>query len=275
MTLRLIARAAPSQRIDLAALTPDRLAGLDRAAIEALPVATTRTPLALGELFRLRHGTPDMIVIEGGDARLDRIGAGMTRGSIVVDGDAGALLGAGMAGGRIEVRGDAGRYAATGATGGEIDIAGDAGEGLGAAPPGTTQGMDGGLVIVRGDAGPRAASRLRRGVIVIEGDAAEEAAWQMLAGTLIVCGRIDGAPGMLMRRGTLIAGDAVPLPSFVATGGPAPVFPRLLARALDPVAAAPDRLASRRAARLVRAVVRAYAGDMATLGKGELLLPAA
>jgi formylmethanofuran dehydrogenase subunit C len=271
VTLRLTLRAAPDQRVDLSALTPDRLAGLAPSAIERIPIQTTRTKLHLAELFRLRHGTPETIAIEGGNDRLDRVGQGMTSGLVVLDGDAGVYLGHGIAGGRIDLRGDAGAYAASGATGGQIEIGGDAGDFLGGALPGAPAGMAGGLVIVRGAAGARPADRLRRGLIVIEGDCGDAPASRMIAGTLIVCGTAGPRPGMLMRRGTLVLSAAAPLPSFVPNGTPAPVFLRLLARALQPW---DGRIGSRRAARLVASVARAYAGDMAALGKGELLLPA-
>ncbi len=267
MTVRLVLRAEPEQRLDLSALTPDRLAGLDRAAIERIALHTTRAPVLVGDVFRLRMGDPGSVVFEGGSARFDRVGAAMTRGEITVDGDAGAQLGRRMTGGRILVHGDAGPHAASGLAGGMIEIGGDAGDFLGGPLAGEVAGMAGGTVVVRGHAGARAGDRLRRGIIVVERDAGAAAGSRMIAGTLVVCGTAGALPGYLLRRGTLVFGAADLPPTFVPVGtaGPGFVFARLLARALEPV--------SRRAARLVLRATARHMGDMAALGRGEALLP--
>ncbi len=256
-------REPPPQRLDCSPLTPERLRGLGLADITRLPLQTTRAAVAVGDLFTVTAGDPANIVIAGGSPRLDDIGAGMTMGSITVEGSVGIRAGAGMRGGRLSVTGEAGPYAASGMLGGAIEIGGNAGDFLGA--PGIGAGMAGGMVVVRGSAGARAGDRLRRGVIVIEGDSGDYPASRMVAGTLVICGRAGAAPGYLMRRGTLFAESAVPLPTFLATGASDHVFRALLARALAP--------ASRRAASLVaRSGLARFGGDVAGLGKGELLI---
>ncbi len=263
--LRFTLRAEPDQRLDLSPLTPDRLRGLDRAAIEKIPLNTTRTPVVVADLFRIRPGDPDEIVIEGGSARLDRVGAGMSGGALLLEGDAGLQAGLAMSGGRLAIRGSVGPLAASGLKGGVLEIAGNAGDDLGGPLPGQRTGQRGGVVVVRGSAGSRAADRMRRGVVIVEGDAGEAAGCRMIAGTLVVCGQAGGLAGYLMRRGTLVLGaEAQPLPGFVPTGPAGAVFTRLLARNLSPF--------SRRAARLVSGPSRRFAGDTAALGKGEKLL---
>lgn len=265
--LRFTLRAAPKQRLDLAVLTPARLAGLDRAAIEKLALNTTRAPATVGDVFHLRMGDPTRIEIEGGSDRLDNVGAGMTSGTLLLDGNAGIRAGRGMQGGALEIRGSVGPFAASGLRGGRIEIGADAGDFLGSPMPGERAGMAGGTVIVRGRAGARAGDRLRRGLVVVEGDAGDAPGSRMIAGTLIVCGRTGALPGYLMRRGTMVLGrPATLLPTFVETGLPSPVFLRLLATVLE--------AESRRAARLLASISLRLAGDMATLGKGELLAPA-
>ncbi len=258
-------RAAPPQRLDCSALTPDRLRGLRLAEIARLPLGTTRAALAVGDIFTITGDDPEHIVIAGGSVRMDEIGAGMTTGAITVEGEVGIRAGHGMRGGRLCINGNAGPFAATGLLGGEIEIHGDAGDFLGGPGPGHRAGMAGGVVVVRGAAGARAGDRLRRGIIVIEGDAGEYPASRMLAGTLIICGRAGAAPGYLMRRGTLFAREASPLATFLATGSVDHVFRALLARALSPLSA--------KAALLVGETALArFNGDLAGLGKGELLI---
>jgi formylmethanofuran dehydrogenase subunit C len=266
--LRFTLRAEPAQRLDLSPLTPDRLRGLDRAAIERLPLNTTRAPVVVADLFRIRPGDPEEIIIEGGSARLDKLGAGMSGGSLLLDGDAGLHVGLAMSGGTLAIRGSTGPFAASGLKGGVLEIAGDAGDDLGGPLPGQRTGQRGGVVVVRGSTGDRAGDRMRRGVMIVEGGAGEAAGCRMIAGTLVICGQAGGLAGYLMRRGTLVLGQgAQPLPTFVPTGPAGAVFARLLGRALRPF--------SRRAARLIAAPSRRFAGDMAALGKGEMLLPGA
>ena len=258
-------RAPPPQRLDLSPLVPARLAGLRQGVIERLPIGTTRAPLVVGDVFAVRMGEATSLAFEGGSERFDCVGAGMDGGAVMLDGEAGALAGRAMTGGRLEVRGNAGPFAASGLRGGTVEIAGDVGERLGGGIAGETLGMSGGSVVVRGQAGERAGDRLRRGLIVVEGDAGAFAAARMIAGTLVVCGAAGRLPGYLMRRGTLlVGGHADPPPTFVPVGGVTPVFAALLARALSPL--------STRAAALAAGPWRRLAGDMAVLGRGEMLM---
>lgn len=258
--------APPEQRLDLSALTPERLAGLDQGAVERLALNTTRAPVCVGDVFRVSNGEPGRVVIEGGSVRFDNVAAGMSGGELLLEGEAGICAGRAMSGGRLEIRGGVGPWAASGVTGGQIEIGGDAGERLGGPLAGERTGMTGGTVVVRGNAGERAGDRLRRGLIVIEGEAGASPASRMIAGTLIVCGRAGALPGYLMRRGTLVLADVPdPLPpTFVPVGAADPVFFRLLARALNAL--------SGRATQLVSAQTRRFAGDMAVSGKGEILV---
>jgi formylmethanofuran dehydrogenase subunit C len=259
-------RGEPERRLDLSVLTPHRLAGLDEAAIGRLPLAGGRGAPSVGDLFELSPGDAGTVVIEGGSALLDHVGAGLEGGSLVLEGDAGDFAGRSMTGGRLELRGSVGRLAASGLRGGTVEIAGDAGALLAGPAPGERAGMDGGTVLLRGSAGPQAADRMRRGLVVIEGDAGTHAASCMVAGTLVVCGRAGASPGTLLRRGTVVLGHAVPAPDgFLPSGRTPGVFQNLLAAALRPLSTAAADAAARAGRRLL--------GDQAALGKGEMLLP--
>ena len=260
-------REAPAQRLDLSPLIPQNLAGKTIAEIERIEVGTTRVRVAAGDVFRIREGNPDSILIEGGSARFDRIGMSMVSGSIRVEGEVGIQAGRLMSGGQLAISGDAGPFAGSGMKGGTVDIDGDAGERLGGPLSGETVGMNGGVLHVRGDAGPRAGDRLRRGLILIEGRAGAYAGSRMIAGTLAIGGEAGDLPGYLMGRGTILLGRSASLfsPSFGDCGEHDLVAARLLA---DYVAQASAKLA-----RLFRRPLRRLAGDLAALGKGEILLP--
>jgi len=101
---------------------------------------------------------------------------------------------------------------------------------------------------------------------VLAGRAGAYAGSRMIAGTLAALS-VGDHPGYGMRRGTLIAGGhGALLPTFVETGTPDLVFVRLLAQSLKRLGAAQ--------AGLLGGTLRRYSGDLATLGKGELFVPA-
>jgi formylmethanofuran dehydrogenase subunit C len=107
-------RQEPPQRVDLSALTPDRLAGKSVAEIEKIEIGTTRASIKAGDVFRIAEGDLKNVRYEGGSARFDLIGAKLLPSfSIHVEGDVGAQLGRLAKSGRITVSGSAGVYAAS------------------------------------------------------------------------------------------------------------------------------------------------------------------
>jgi formylmethanofuran dehydrogenase subunit C len=260
-------RAPPDQRLDLSPLLPQSLAGKPVAEIERIELHTTRMRVTVGDVFRIREGDPAAILIEGGSARFDRVGIGMTAGVIRVEGEVGVEAGRRMSGGQLTIGGAAGPLAGSGMKGGTLTIQGDAGERLGGPLSGETVGVSGGILHVRGDAGARAGDRLRRGFILIEGRAGAYAGSRMIAGTLAIGGEAGDLPGYLMGRGTILLGRGATLlsPTFGDCGEYELVAARLLA---DYIAQTSAKLAD-----LFRRPLRRLAGDLAALGKGEILLP--
>ena len=209
-------RAPPDQRLDLSQLIPQNLANKTVAEIERIELQTTRMRATVGDVFRFRQGDPAAIVIEGGSARFDRVGMGMTAGDLRVEGEVGVEAGRRMSGGQLTIRGNAGPFAGSGMKGGALTIDGDAGERLGGPLSGETVGMSGGVLHVRGDAGERAGDRLRRGFVLVEGRAGAYAGSRMIAGTLAIGGEAGDLPGYLMGRGTIMLGRGATLlsPTF-------------------------------------------------------------
>jgi formylmethanofuran dehydrogenase subunit C len=260
-------RDGPEQRLDLSPLIAQNLAGKTVAEIERIEVGTTRVRVTAGDIFRVREGDPDSILIEGGAERFDRVGMGMTSGAIRVEGEVGVEAGRLMSGGQLTIGGDAGPFAGSGMKGGTLDIKGDAGERLGGPLSGETIGMSGGLLHVRGDTGPRAGDRLRRGIVLIEGRAGAYAGCRMIAGTLAIGDEAGDLPGYLMDRGTILLGRGATLfsPTFGDCGEHDLVAAQLLANSIAQVSA--------KLANLFRRPLRRLAGDLAALGKGEILVP--
>jgi formylmethanofuran dehydrogenase subunit C len=265
---RLTLKAEPPVRLALDSLLPERLAGLKPGEIERLPLVLGKREEKVGDWFRLDGSGGDSLVIAGEGERLDRIGAAMTAGRIIVEGAAGAYLGQGLAGGEIRLEGAAGFGLASDMRGGLIRVAGDAGDGVGGALPGTGSGMSGGTVIITGTAGARCGYQLRRGLLVVGGDAGPACGGAMLAGTILLGGRAQAYAGAAMRHGSLLAlgGFERPGPTFIDSGVHELVALRLLARLLASLGL------GALAARL--GPMRRLLGDQAIGGKGELLAPA-
>src|SRR5919202_4850676 len=257
-------RAEPDQRLDLSAITPERLHNLSAREVAGLAVGTTRMPLTLGDVFAVRLGEPDRIRFEGGSGRFDRLGAGLLAGAIRVEGDVGQAAGIGMSGGRIDVEGSAGPLAGALMAGGRLFVAGDVGDHAGGATPGAMAGMRGGFLLVAGRAGQRLGDRMRRGCIAVLGAAGAHAGSRMRGGTLLAAAA-GPLPGYLMRRGTLVLGSHDGLaPTFVNSGAHQLQFLGLLQAWL--------RGQDARASALVPLRAERFQGDMATLGRGEILV---
>ena len=132
------------------------------------------------------------------------------------------------------------------------------------------KGMSGGCIVIRGAAGDRTADRMRRGLLLVEGTVGSYCAARMIAGTVVALGRAGPHPGHLMRRGTLLLGDArmEPLPTLNDNG-----VHELLAIRLLLASIAAHGTAFRRFAKQRR--FRRWVGDLGADGRGEILVPTA
>ncbi len=259
-------RAQPGERLDLSPLVPGALASLSVAEVERLPIGTTRQGVSVADVFSVSGSPGDTLTFEGGSDRLDFVGASHGGGTILVEGDVGAYAGRHMSAGRLEIRGNAGPFLASGLKGGFITVAGDAGESVGGPRTGERFGMEGGAVVVSGAVGARAGDRMRRGTIIGKGRCGPLAGVRMMGGTIWAEGGFGGAPGTMMRRGTLIAPSVERLAAtFVDCGRHDLLVLRIMSAYFTALlgALAPKPIA---------APVRRFAGDMAALGKGEILL---
>jgi formylmethanofuran dehydrogenase subunit C len=267
-TITFTLRSVPEGRLDLGGLVPAHLAGQAIASIERIALRPGREAVHVGDVFKVSGGPigADDTVIIGGHGRFDEIGAGLASGSVRVEGDAGAFAGTGVKGGRLDISGSAGPFLACGQRGGLVTVQGGAGDGVGAMRDGHRYGMLGGLVHVGGDCGARTGDRMRRGTIVIRGRAGASAGSRMMGGTIIAEGGFAAGPGPLLRRGTLIGPKVEALlPTFADCGRHDLMVMRLVQRYL---AEALGELAPK----LPAGPVRRLMGDLATIGKGEILL---
>ncbi|HEX5435633.1 MAG TPA: formylmethanofuran dehydrogenase subunit C [Gemmatimonadaceae bacterium] len=268
LPLTLTLRHSLEHRIEMDGVTPDRCAGLGEREIAELPVWEGRRTVPLGEFFTVHGGHASSMRVHGGEAldRVDNMGAGMTAGELVIEGNAGRYAGARMSGGSLTVRGNAGDGAGLEMAGGRLEITGRAGDRLGAASLGASRGMLGGEIVVRGSAGAEAGASARRGLIVIGGDAGERAANRMIAGSVIVLGNAGADAGLWSKRGSVVVMGSVEISeTYRYDCTYQPLYLRLLFTSLD------TRYGIAGSSAYAAARYRRYSGDMAELGKGEIL----
>jgi len=240
-------RTAPVGALELAGVTPDRLAQLPQREIAALPVRHAGRGAALGDFFTVKGERAARVRLEG-DLRLaEGMGAGMMGGELVVEGHAGRDVGVAMTGGAIEVRGDVG-------------------DNTGGARPGAARGMVGGEIVIRGNAGEDAGAGMRRGLVVVTGNAGRGTGRGMIAGTAVVFGQTGPDAGRWTKRGSIVACGPVARPAtfrYACTYRPPHV--RLLLLYLR------ERRGLDVADRWITGRYDRYSGDLAELGKGEML----
>ena len=240
MTATLTLRDGITDRIDASAITPN-------ADIAKLSCWIGRQRVPVGELFSVDGERSDDVRVRGELRRVDGLGAGMSGGVLTIDGDVGDGAGVAMSGGLLRINGSAG-------------------DRLGAPVPGASRGMTGGEIIVRGNVGADAGRRVRRGLIVVGGDAGAGAAHAMIAGTILVMGKLGPGAGLWSKRGSVIALGAVEIPpTYRYACTYRPPYLRVLLHYLRRV----RQLAID--ARFVTGRYKRYTGDVADVGKGEIL----
>ena len=201
----------------------------------------------LGDLFEVKGNPAGRVRFTGDLSQVDRLAAGLSEGTVTVDGNLGNEAGLGMAAGALVIEGNAG-------------------ERTGAAAPGFKRGMTGGELIVRGSAGAEAGASMRRGLLVIGGTAGERAGLSMIAGNIVVFGVAGRDAGLWSKRGSIAAlGGITPPATYVYACTYQPIHLRVMLLRLQTIYGI--RIRKRHLAGLYRR----YSGDLAELGKGEIL----
>jgi formylmethanofuran dehydrogenase subunit C len=266
--LKLRFKAPATERITLAGITPSKLASLSSHEIANLTVGIEKDGIQLGDAFDISGSSGDTLTIEGATPEIDFVGEGLDSGTVRIVGNVGSYAARKMTGGKLEIHGNVGDFLASGTTGGMIHVSGNAGDSLGGVVTGERFGMLGGTAVIEGNVGARAGDKMRRGTVVVRGKTGPGTGSRMIGGTIWAEGGFGPGPGLMMRRGTLL-GPSVEsfLPTFVDCGKHDLVIVRIIARylkaTLGDLAPKPMPL-----------FVQKIGGDTATIGRGEILLPA-
>jgi formylmethanofuran dehydrogenase subunit C len=262
----------PPVPLEAEILAPDHFAGLDNAAIHALPVFLGKRQRRVDDFFNVEgdardNNAGDEIEIHGDVAKVKWIGRAMTRGRLKIVGNAGMHLGAYMKGGSIEVTGNASDWVGGEMTGGQIHVHGNTGGQVGAAYRGSMQGMRDGTILIGGTAGLEVGMRMRRGIIAIKGLVRDFAGLQMKGGTIILCSGAEIRTGAWMIRGTIISLKSLKLlPTFPFACTYNPEFVRVYARHLE------KTLGLTIPYDVTAGCYERYCGDTSVPGKGEILV---
>jgi formylmethanofuran dehydrogenase subunit C len=263
--ITLTLRSPLDRALSADAIAADRFAALGALEISALRLWDGRNSIALGDVFSVSGERAQTVVLEGDLAKLHGVGTMMSAGALEINGSIGNAVGARMKGGTITVQGSAGDDAGSAMAGGSLVIAGDAGDRAGGALQGASKGMTGGHIIVRGSAGREAGARMRRGILCCAA-AGASAGLGMLAGNIIVAGAIGEGVGAGNKRGSIVAFGSVSVPqtyAYACTYSPPHLSLMLLfLRARFALAVEDAHL---------HGLYRRYSGDLAEIGKGEIL----
>ena len=259
-------RAGSDVPIEAECIAPDRFAALGEREIVELPVWQGARMATVGDFFAVRGGRDARVRIDGDVPWAHGLGTAMGGGALRIEGSVGHAIGAGMTAGAIEVRGDAGDDAGVAMAGGVLRIEGSAGDRLGGARAGASRGATGGEIVVLGSAGALAGAAARRGLVVVCGDVGIHAGRAMIAGSLVVLGSAGAGAGRWSKRGTLVVVGSVAI---------APTYRHACTYEPPHVRLTLTYLRSRHALaiddRCVRGRYHRYSGDMAELGRGEIL----
>jgi formylmethanofuran dehydrogenase subunit C len=207
-------------------ISPDIFQGKTLTEIEALQILEGNKLKKLDEIFKVdevetENKLDNQVIFTYGDfGKVRRIGLGMKRGEIIINGDAGMHLGEEIRGGKITVHGNAGAWTGSMMRGGSIEIHGNAGDYLCAPYRGSVEGMHGGRVVVHGNVGNEVGAHMKKGIIKVYGDVGQFAGLRMLDGTIYVQGNCDGRAGAGMVNGKIAVGGHLEsvLPTFSIDG---------------------------------------------------------
>ena len=266
MSLKLTLHTQPDVPVEVAMLSPDKLASFSKAEVEKSTLFHGNTPSNLADFFSVTGSADEEVILEGDMSRIKHVGAGMQAGMLRIVGNVGAHLGVGMQGGTIHVQGDAADWVAPEMAGGRILITGNAGHMVGSAYRGSSVGMIGGEIIIKGNVGNETGHAMRNGLIAIGGNAGDFTGVNMLAGTITVCGNLGIRNGAGMKRGTIIAmNPAEMLPTFSYACRYSPTYLRLYLQYLAAQGLDIDD-------GMITGLYDRWCGDSVELNKGEILL---
>lgn len=266
MPLSLKQIAAPDVPMEADNITPARVIGQHASDVERLALMHGSESRVVGDFFSVTGSYDGIIDLQGDHLeRVKFIGAGMSQGTIRVEGNVGEHLGASMSGGEILINGDATDWVGPEMSGGRIEVHGDAGHMTGSAYRGASVGMTGGEIIIHGNVRNETGNAMRNGLIAIGGNSGDFTGVNMLSGSIFVLGELGIRTGAGMKRGSIVSmRDAPLLPTFSYSCTYRPGYMTLYLLHLSQTFAIAEEY--------LQGVYKRYCGDSVELNRGEVLL---
>ncbi len=207
-TVTITIKKQPDLYLEADCFTPDALAGKKADEIKELPVFIGKTVEKIGDYFTVSGeagptAAETHLIFNGDLTKVKYIGAKMSAGEVVVNGDADMYVGSWMSGGTIIVNGSVGHFAATAMSGGDLTITGNAGNYLGASYRGDWRGMSKGKITVNGDVGSDCATFMTGGNVEIGGNIDVHVMTHADGGKVIIHGNAKSRLGGQASRGEL------------------------------------------------------------------------
>ncbi len=206
-------------------LSPDIFEGKTIEQISELTLWEGNKARDLDDLFRVSLESVSAlntvtIRIVGNLSKIRMIGAGMSRGKVLLEGDVGMHLGENMNGGEIKVVGNVDSWVGGAMKGGRIEVTGSAADYVGGPYRGSQDGMEGGEIVIHGDAGNEVGCSMSGGLIKISGRTGSFAGKDMREGIIWVEGDNAGRVGAGMKKGKIVIRGHVGsvLPTFTLEG---------------------------------------------------------
>ena len=266
MSIKITLRTPTNVPLEANCINPDAIKNLSQSGVEHLEVIHGNETARLGDFFTVKGKGQETIHVEGDTSNVKYIGAGMSQGKVIVDGNVGMHLGCGMTGGEITVKQDAADWVGPEMSGGRIVIEGNAGHMVGSAYRGQSTGILGGEIFVHGNTKNEAGNSMRRGLIAIGGNAGDFTGVNLLAGSVIVLGEIGARAGAGMKRGSIVTfNETEILPTFEYACTYHPVFLRFYLMHLRQNGFEIDD-------RFITGRYDRWSGDDIELNRGELLV---
>jgi formylmethanofuran dehydrogenase subunit C len=254
--------------IEAECISPDAFSGLSSAEVGKLEILWGNKKKDLGEVFSVEDGPgkPSQIVLDGDAAPIKHLGAKMSKGKLVIKGNAGMHLGRQMTGGEIIVEGDAAGWLGAEMKGGLIRVEGSAGDLVGSAYRGSKTGMKGGAIVIKGDAGSETGELMSGGSIGIVGSVGTFAGTLMSGGLIACLGSVGERAGAGMTNGTVLT---LKRPKLLPTFKFTRVYnPKLLRPRLEELKKGGFPIGKKQ----IEGLYERYEGDLASEGKGRVIV---
>ncbi|MCL2687023.1 MAG: formylmethanofuran dehydrogenase subunit C [Methanobrevibacter sp.] len=191
-------------------LIPDKIYNWEKSDFDKYKVPIGNSKFPLSDYFDVKvEGEAEFsnqvkMVLNGNLGRVKYIGAKMTDGQIIANGNVDLHCGAEMSGGSILVNGNAESYAGREMTGGELEIMGNVKELCGSSYIGDWRGMTGGTITIHGNAGKQLGECLTGGKIYVKGNCDILPGIHMSKGLIQIDGDVNRWPGSQMQNGDIV-----------------------------------------------------------------------